>query len=353
MASTKRLMAMALLALALYAGACKESTTAPTAGPAAMATGVTGLNSTLSQNAVFQSLAALSNSFTLSAAVARPLTAPFGTSGGSWRLPSANDPVLLRQLAARAPAAILALFPANVLGKTFQWDTAAGGKYRIIDSTLSGASGTGVRFWLYQVDTATGRPRLPLQTTGNVDLIDQSSAQANVLHVLLHVSTLTAADYAITEIKTTTSLALTAAGYVTDVVAGGTPVNLTLTHTLTLSDSSLVTDYSASGSAAAVTMHTGYSGAGGNNVTLDWIVQKNGSLEVAGSSTASALNFQFTFNGTAWATVGGTPTAPTFSGAGGRALTAADLLAMGEILQGFYNIASNLDGVFGPASLVF
>ena len=323
MASTKRLTAIPVLVLALYAAACKESTTAPTVDPTAMATGVTGLNSTFSQNAVFQSLAALASSFTLTAPVARPLAGP-----------------------------MLALFPVNVQGKVFQWDTAGGGKYRITDPALAGPA-NGVRFILYQVNSATGRPSLPLTTTGYVDLIDQSTLQANVLHVILKVGTQTAADYTITQVLTTTTDTLGATGFVADVVAGGAPVSFTLTHALTLADSSLVTTYSASGSSAAVAMHTAYSGAGGSAVTLDWVLQKNGSVEVVGSSTPSALNFQFKLNGAAWATVGGTPSAPTFTGASGRTLTAADLVAMGEILQGFYNIATDLGGVFGPAHLVF
>lgn len=325
MGPTNRLIATPVLALALYVVACKE-TTSPTTDPAAMATGVTGLNSTFAQNAVFQSLAALSSSFTLSAAVARPLD--------------------------RAPGPMLALFPINVQGKVFQWDTAAGGKYRITDSSLA-VPENGVRYILYQVNTLTKRPSLPLTTTGYVDLIDQSTQQANALHLLLKVGTQTAADYTITQVKTTTNDTLKAVGFVTDVVAGGTPVNFNLIHVLTFSDSSLATDYAATGNGAAVTMHTAYSGAGGSSVTLDWAVQKSGAIEVVGSSTTSAINFQFKLNGAAWATVGGTPSVPTFTGAGGRTLTVADLLAMGQILQGFYNIASNLSGVFGPSFLVF
>jgi hypothetical protein len=347
MSSNKRLIAIAVLALALHVAACKE-TTSPTADPTALATGVTGLNSTFSQNAVFQSLAALSSSFTLSAPVARPLTALVGPSGSA----SASDRSLVLRLAGRSPGPMLALFPVNVQGKVFQWDTAGGGKYRITDSTLAGPA-NGVRYILYQVSTSTGRPSLPPTTTGYVDLVDQSTQQANVVYLLLKVGSQTAADYTITQVKTTTVDTLKAVGYVTDVVAGGTPVNFALSHALTFSDSSLVTNYSASGSAAGVTMHTSYSGAGGGNVTLDWVVQKSGSLEVVGSSTSSVINFQFKFNGTPWATVGGTPSAPTFTGAGGRTLTAADLVAVAQVLQGFYNIASSLSGVFGPAFLVF
>ncbi|MGD0990926.1 MAG: hypothetical protein ABR998_00460 [Gemmatimonadales bacterium] len=341
--TTKRLTAGAVLALALYMAACKE-TTSPTADPTAIATGVTGLNSTFSQNAVFQSLSALSTSFTLSAPIARPLTTPLG--------PSASDWGLMLRLAGQARGPMLALFPINVQGKVFQWDTAGGGKYRITDSSLA-VPENGVRYILYQVSPSTDRPSLPLTTTGYVDLIDQSTQQANVLHLLLKVGTQTAADYTISQVKTTTVDTLKAVGYVTDVVAGGTPVNFTLSHALTLSDSSLVTVYSASGNAAAVTMHTSYSGAGGGNVALDWVVQKNGSLEVVGNSTSSTINFQFKFNGTDWATVGGTPSAPTFTGAGGGTLTATDLVAVAQVLQGFYNIGSNLSGVFGPAFLVF
>lgn len=326
MTRIKRLTAITAVGVAVLAAACKESTS-PAVDPTAMATGVTGINSTFAQNAVFQSLAALSSSFTLSAAVARPP-------------------------ADRAPGPMRALFPVNVQGKVFQWDTAGGGKYRITDSSLAGPA-NGVRYILYQVNTLTKRPSLPLTTTGYVDLVDQSTQQANVVHLLLKVGTQTAADYTITQVKTTTTDTLKAVGFVTDVVAGGAPVSFTLSHALSLADSSLVTDYTATGSSAAVTMHSAYSGAGGSSVSLDWVVQKNGSVEVVGSSTSSAINFQFKLNGIAWATVGGTPSAPTFAGAAGRTLTAGDLLAMGQILQGFYNIASNLTGVFGPSFLVF
>jgi hypothetical protein len=351
MISIRRLMPIPALAVGLLAFNCKKGTEPTAVDPTAMVTSVNGLGTAFTQNAVFQSLAALSGHFTLSAPAARPLTAPI--IPGPWTASGAADRERMLPLADRAPAAILALFPVNVLGKTFQWDTAGGGKYRIIDSTLTGAAANGVRYILYQADTATRRPRLPLTTTGFVDLIDASTPQANVLHLVLRVGTQTAADYTITEVKTTTSLTLTASGYVVDVVAGGTPVNFTLTHVLTLADSGLVTDYAANGNAGSVTMHTGYSGAGGNNVVLDWIVQKNGSLEVAGTETPTAINFQFKFNGTSWAAVNGDPGNPTFTGAGGRQLSASELLEMGQILQGFASVAVNLSGVFGPGFLVF
>ncbi len=352
MSPTKVLRAVPFLALALYTSACKESTSPSAVDPTAMATSVDGINSTFSQNAVFQSLALLSSSFTLTAPVVRP-SLPAAPTAAAWPEAEAEPLRLMRALAGRAPAAILALFPSNVLGKTFQWDTASGGKYRILDSTLTGAPAAGVRFILSQADSATGKPRLPLTTTGFVDLSDESTAQANVLHLVLHVGTQTAADYKITEVKTTTSLTLTAAGYVVDVVAGGAPANFTLTHMLTLADSSLVTDFQVTAEDATVSMHTTISGAGGTNVTLDWIVQKGGSIEVVGTSTPTAINVQFKFNGTTWATVNGDPNSPTITGANGRQLTPAELIALGEILRGFGQMALNLNAVFVPGYLVF
>jgi hypothetical protein len=353
----KRLAPIAAVAAALLAAACKESTAPTPTDPTAMANAVTGLNSSLAQNAVFQSLSALSSSVVLAAAVvppAAPLSLPRGEQKGAaavavWQLG------LMRVLAARAPAANLALFPANVLTHTFQWDTASGGHYRIKDSTLTGAPANGVRFILYQVDTATFRPRLPLTTTGYVDLSDVSTAQANGIHLVLHVGSQTAADYTVTEVKTTTSLALAATGYVQDVVAAGPQITFTLSHTLSFlaTDTTLVTSYQASGNGASVTMNSSSSFAS-KSLTFDWTLQKNGSIEVVGTETATAMNVQFKINGTVFATL--TETAggqPTFAGANGRTLSTGEVAALFAIVEGFAAVFLNLTTVFGPSLLFF
>jgi hypothetical protein len=350
----QQLFPIGTLAAALAAGACSESTSPAPVNPSSMASTVSGINSSFSQNAVFQSLSALAGSFTLSAPTTRPASLlPAGGPGAAWATAPLGS---MRVLADRAPAAVLTLFPANVLGKTFVWDTAGGGRFRIVDSTLSGASANGVRFTLYQADTATHRPILPLTTTGFVDLVDASTPQANVLHQVLHVGSQTAADYTTTGVTTTGSLTLTASGFVANVVSGGTPVNLVLSHALTLADSSLVTNYHANTSDAALVMRTTASGASGNpTLGIDWSVAKNGaSIGVNGNGTASNANLQFTFNGTTWATVSGNLNGvPTIAGANGHVLTGGDLLAMVAILQGFVDVGESLDAVFGPAYLVF
>jgi hypothetical protein len=352
MISVQRSLVIPALAGALAAGGCGESTSPTATDPSAFVPAVNGLNASFSQNAVFQSLMALGGSSVLGAPVA---SAPPAAPAGPQALAAARRSVaLIEQLADRSPAAVAALFPVNVLGRTFVWDQASG-RYRILDSTAAGAPAAGTRFILYQVDTATGQPRLPLTTTGNVDLTDVSSPQADALALKVHVGSQTAADYTIANVTTTTSDTLRAAGYVVDVVAGGVPVTFNLAHALSLTDSSLVTKYLATSNGASVAMNTSISGASNNqSLSLDWLVQKSGTVEVVGSATPALTSVQFKVNGSEWATAtqpaGGSP---TITGANGRSLTAGELVALGAILEGFFSIYQQLSLVFAPAALVF
>jgi hypothetical protein len=350
MTRIKRLTAIAAVVATALAGACKESTSPSTVDPSAMATAVTSLNSAFSQNAVFQSMMAISGSAVLAAPAVLPQLAP-----GVRVAPRSAPRDLMLRLAGRAPAAILALFPQNLLGKTFEWDTAAGGHYRITDSALGGAPSQGVRFKLYQVDTATQQPRLPLTTTGYVDLTDVSNAASNGLHLVLRVGSQTAADYTVTEVKTTSSMTLTAVGFVQDVVTSGPQVTFNLSHALTLADSSLATSYSATGNGATVTMLTSYVGATGNeSETFDWLFQKNGSVRVKGLSTADSTKIEFRFNDAVFATVREVTGSPeTLTGPNGRALTTGELLALLTITEQFAEVYVNLSLVFVPTLLFF
>jgi len=350
----KRIVPVGAVAAAVVATACSESTAPASVDATATATVVNSLNSTLSQNAVLQGLAALGNSSALGSAVARAAMAPLPVRGKVWTASAAEARDRLRALAARAPAAPLALFPANVLGKTFQWDTTSPAQYRITDSTLVGAPTNGVKFILYQVDTATGNPSLPLAQSGYLTMTDASTPQANVLQLLLMVGSQTAASYAITEVRTTSSLSLTAVGSVSNVVTGGTPVVFNLQHVLSLSDSSLSTDYEASSNGATVSIVSTVSGAGGTPAfTMNWSVTKGGTVGIVGSGTDSSIDVQFQFNHTTVATASGPADSPTITLASGRTLTTADLLALASIFVGFEEIEYNLSLLFTPGLLVF
>lgn len=350
MTRIERLTAICVVAATALVGACNEKTSPSAGDPTALATAAASLNTTFSQNAVFQSLMAISSSAVLAAPVVLPQLVP-SVRGA----PSAGERDAMLRLAARASGPMLALFPANVLGKTFQWDTASGGHYRITDSTLAGAPAQGVRFYLYQVDTASHRPRLPLTTTGYVDLIDVSNAASNGLHLLLKVGTQTAADYTVTEVKTTTSMTLTAVGYLKDVVTSGPQVDFNLSHALTLADSSLATNYQASGNGATVSLVTTVVGkTGSESETFDWLLQKNGSVEMVGRATPDSTNIQFKLNGTVFATVREVTGSPeTLTGPNGRALTVGEMQALLTIIVAMAEVYANLSLVFLPTLLFF
>ena len=349
----KRIGAVGWIAAAVAVASCSESTGPSSVDASGSATAVTGLNSSLSQNGLLQALAALGNVTPLAAPIVRAAIAP-ALPGRPWTAAAAQTREALRVLAARAPAATEALFPANVLGKTFQWDTATD-SYRITDSTLTGAPSNGVEFLLYQVDTATGDPSLPLTQTGYLTIADASTPQANILHVLLKVNTLTAADYTITEVKTTSSLTLTAAGYVTNIVGNNAPVvNFTLQHVLSLPDSSLATKYQANSNGTSVSLVDTVSGSGGSpSFGLNWSVTRGGTIAVVGDGTATSINVSFKFNNTTVATASGPVDNPSISLASGQTLTVGDLLALATIFTGFAEIEYNLSLLFTPGLLVF
>jgi len=348
----KRAVPVGAVAAALAAGACSESTSPSTVNATGSATAVTGLNNALAQNGVLQGLAALGNVAPLASGIARAALAPLPAPGRTWTTAAVRTREQLRGLSDRAPLAPQALFPANVLGKTFQWDTATD-QYRITDSTLTGAPSNGVEFILYQVDTATGNPSLPLSQTGYLTMSDASTPQANVLQILLKVSSLTAANYTITEVKTTSSLSLSAAGYVANVVSNGAPVNFTLLHVLSLPDSTLATNYQANSNGTSVSLIDTVSGGATPAFALNWSVTRTGTVAIVGSGTAAAINVDFKFNTTTVATASGSPDNPSISLASGQTLTTADLLALASIFVGFEQIEYNLSLLFTPGLLVF
>jgi hypothetical protein len=354
----KRTIPVGAAAAALIAGACSDSTSPSATDPVAVASDVSGLSTAFTAGVGFQSLNALAGSFALSAPAARPASPAL--AGVTWG--SARDAVLevMRQFGARAPAAPLALFPVNVLSRTFVWDTASGGHYRI-DSTVTGAPAAGVRFMLYYVPSGNTKPTLPLLTVGYVDLTDMSTPQANTLGVKIqqtYAGSATLASYAINGIRTTGSFTLSAAGYLVDTT--NHQVVFSLTNTLNTTDSTLrIGDTLTAASGAQVWMQMTDSGsAQSHSLQLNDHYQRSGhTVDVTGTASEtpadSTVNVAFKFNGTTWATVSGPTNNPVFTDASGQALTLGQEVAIVEILAGFLDIFAHADVVFAPSALVF
>jgi hypothetical protein len=355
----KRAIPLGTVAAALAAAGCRESTSPGAADPVAVASDINGLSTVFTAGVGFQSLNALSWSFTLSAPAARPAPA----SAPAWGASRGAALEWMRRLGARAPAAPLALFPANVLGKTFVWDTSGGGHYRI-DSIVTGAPAAGVRFWLYYVAAGSSAPSLPLLPIGSVDLADRSTPQANSLGVKLQYGDprlaggQTLANYTINGVRTTGSFTLSAAGYLTDTT--NHQVTFSLSNALNTVDSTLrISDTLNTANGAQVWMQMVDSGsAQAHSLRLNDHYQRGGqTADVTGTASEtpadSTVNVAFKFNGVTWVTVSGPTSNPTFTDASGQALTIAQRIAIVEILAGFLDIFVRADIVFAPSALVF
>ena len=339
-----------VFAAGLAAGACGSDPNKPEdVDPQAVSNGMSDITSSFSSNLQFQSLRGLAGRFGFTAAAAAvQATAPWVPGAArDFALTPAQRRALL-QFSLRGPSGVQALFPVDVLGKTFVWDVAL--NQYAISPTLTGAPSNGVRFVLYLMgDTILGRPRIPLQTVGSVDLTDQSTTLSNKLGVQVKYLSQVIANYTIAGTLTTGGLTLRAQGYLTDGV-----MRLDFDLSMTLSASTLGVNYTLSGSNGFGATLQVTVGLLTNAGTVLWRVTNAGNtVEVNLTGTGSTVTGQILFNGGVAATVTGNGDNPTITGSGGLALTAADLLALQRIFQGFGELMDQVDGVFGPAHLVF
>lgn len=141
---------------------------------------------------------------------------------------------MLREL---APGLINAsaqdLFPVDVDGKTFEWDTTGAGSYQ--PTARAGAPNDGVRFILYAVDLV-GQPVEPLVEVGYVEFDDESTASLNKVHVRVAEpdGSPVYVDYTVSLASLgATSARLVTSGYITN----GSPDTLDFTGSIDVSAS--------------------------------------------------------------------------------------------------------------------
>ena len=116
-----------------------------------------------------------------------------------------------------------ALFPPEVVGKTFEWNDTTN-MYR--PTARAGAPSTGVRFILYAVDPFTSLPVVPLVEVGYVDLDDESTASVAKVHVTVAGvgGVPVYVDYVVTLSGSESSARITSTGYITN--GAGSPDTL-------------------------------------------------------------------------------------------------------------------------------
>jgi hypothetical protein len=239
-----RLLLRAGLILGLATAACKDSI-----GPKSLA----NPQETTAQIAAFESLFDVSalNSFSALSGDIAPV-APYRVAA-LRAVAAASNPLasqsalrpfakglessrMLRQLIPTMTATnAAALFPPEVLGKTFEWNPTLD---RYEQTARTGAPGTGVRFILYAVDVLTNLPVEPVVEVGYVDLVDESSSSVAKVHVT--VAGVGGApvyvDYTVSlEGLSASSARLATAGYITN--GAGSPDTLLFSGSITASGS--------------------------------------------------------------------------------------------------------------------
>jgi hypothetical protein len=236
-----------------------------------------------------------------------------------------------------------ALFPANLLGKTFVYNPDSA-KY-VVDPARTDAPTDGVRLALYAVNPVTSLPLVPLQEVGSLDLHDVSTPSSDAVQIVATVGTVTYLDYTASASVGTSSATLGAAGY----LSNGTE-RLDFDLSLAVTQTSITVDYlleAGDNSIRLVDVLT----QGSESVTLT-ISDGTNSVVMQVSGTTNGWTGDIRYNGSVAVTIGGTPEAPTFTRWDGTPLTQAEIAALGGIVESILIVFDGMDNLLGPALIV-
>jgi hypothetical protein len=241
-------------------------------------------------------------------------------------------------------ASPLAIFPADLLGATFVWDEAQD-RY-VEDPEATGAPANGVRVLLYTVDPISHLPVSPLDDRGYLDIMDESTPSVDALHLVAVWEGVTHLDYVASATTTTTSLTLSAEGF----VANGTDrVDFVLTFSLTQTDVSV--NYQLTHGDDTLGL-TGTLNETSFTVTLT-LSDGDNTITFQITVTPSTVEGSIEYNGEVAVEIGGTPEAPTFTRADGTPLTAEELAALQHLGDLINVITDHFDDLLGPAIVAF
>jgi hypothetical protein len=236
----------------------------------------------------------------------------------------------------------MAIFPADLLGATFVWS----GQSYAEDPNATGAPANGIRVILYTVDPITRRPVQPLDDRGYVDITDESTASVDALHLVVTWEDVTYLDYVASAVTTTSSLTLSAEGFVSN---GTEQVDFDLTFTLT--ETSVSVDYLLTHDTGSVQL-TGSITATAIDVVLT-VDDGDNTVALDVTITESTVTGTIEYNGDVAVEIGGTPEVPTWTRPDGTPLTEqelAALVAFGELID---DVIGHFDDLLGPALVAF
>ena len=241
-------------------------------------------------------------------------------------------------------ASPLAIFPADVLGATFVWD--ADLDQYVQDPQRTGAPSNGVRVILYAVDPVLHLPTAALDEIGYLDIMDESTASVDALHLVAVVDDVTYLDYVASATRTTTSLTLSAEGFVSNGTDG---VDFDLTFSL--SQSAVSVDYQLTHGDDTLRLE-GTLSESSFTVTLT-LSDGDNTITFQVTVTPSTVEGSIEYNGEVAVEIGGTPEDPTWTRADGTALTAQQIAALEHLGESIDVITGHFDDLLGPAIVAF
>lgn len=336
----KKCLALALVSVLV---ACSDSTSPQNFDPTTTQQKADAVLAALSGNPALRSLAVLGGKIQLSVAQPGLAVAPFDPTS------SATVEARLQALAAQpdfGATATLALFPADLLGRTLVYDSTAG-SYEV-DSTRTDAPGAGIRVALYAVDPVLNKLVYPLNEIGYLDLTDVSTPSADAVQIVAVVNDVTYLDYVASAVRTTTSVGLNADGYISN---GSDRVDFNLTATIAANSYQINYQLSSGDNVVGLVAALGPTE---NDVTATLTIEGGGDIVVLQlTATSSTLSGQITYNDVEVVVVSGTLASPAFTRPDGTALTQneiASLSAIGDVIGVVFDAFDNL---LAPALVVF
>ncbi len=249
-------------------------------------------------------------------------------------------------------AQFIPIIRSSMLGKTLVYDRVAG-QY-VVAPNRTGAPANGVRLVLYEVD-AQGRPTAV--EIGTADLVDDKASSATSAGLRLTVVSQgkTYLDYAFELSGSVVTAVVRVQGFMSD---GTERVNFDLTTTGQLF---------ARGGPVTITAKLGVPSSGfevearlegvagdesGNGKVSLTVSAGEDEVKIAATTTNGVVDATVTVNGTVFATIKGPHANPVIRGEGGRELTQAELVALGEAFAFAEGVFELFGGLLGPAGVL-
>lgn len=228
----------------------------------------------------------------------------------------------------RVAASADALLPADLLGKTFEWDDV---ETKYVLTARAGAPSNGIRFIVYD------RTTVPPTENGYLDVTDDSSPAVDRLGVKLVKNDVTRLDYDIAVTGGTSSATASIAGFVTD---GSDQVDFDVMETLTETADGfrIDVDYSMSLADEPLSVNLAYALDVGTTVTADFTATFVNGLNTLvldlSQDAEGAYDGAVRWNGDLVMTVAGDGGGdPVFLGPEGEALTPEEAAAIQQMFE--------------------